>query len=266
MPIQYRPIIAPEEMETVADLHKLVWTSDDRDIVPGHILVAIQHAGGLILGAFDGKQLVGFSVAFLGRHGVQWLLWSHETGIHPDYQGRGIGARLKWLQREHALADGLNCIAWTFDPLQAGNAKFNIHYLGCTCNIYHENVYGAMHDRLNAGLPSDRFETRWWLVHKHVTTRMKQPPKLEAIDAIHRSLISVEGSPQIEAGPTNQRRTLVEIPSDLSHLKHTQPQMALAWRLATREVFNRLFGMGYTIVGFQHHRSGHPCYILGLGV
>ena len=251
-------------MEMVADLHKLVWSTDDRDIVPGHMLIAFQHAGGLVLGAFDGAQLVGFAVGFLGRHGNQWLLWSHEAGIHPAYQGRGIGARLKWLQREHALADGLNCIAWTFDPLQAGNAKFNVHYLGSTCNIYHENVYGVMQDQINVGLPSDRFETRWWLRQEHVTRRMAQPPALEAIDELQRSLGSLKGFPQVAAEPVSQQRTLVEIPSDINHLKRTQPEMALAWRMATREVFKKLFGMGYTVTGFQRDRSGHPCYLMEL--
>ena len=265
MPIHYRPIITSQEMEAVADLHKLVWSSDDRDIVPGHVLIAIQHAGGLVLGAFDAEQLVGFAIGFLGRHDGHLLLWSHEAGVHPAYQGRGIGAHLKWLQRELALADGLDCIAWTFDPLQAGNAKFNIHYLGAVCNIYHENVYGVMQDQLNAGLPSDRFEVRWWLNHEHVTSRMQQPPE-ETIDDLHRSLSSDTGSPRIEAWPTSQQQTLVEIPSDLNYLKRTQPETALAWRMATREVFNKLFGMGYTVTGFRRDRLGHPCYILGLGV
>jgi len=253
-------------MEAVADLHKLVWSTDDRDIVPGHMLIAFQHAGGLILGAFDGQQLVGFAVGFLGRQNGRWLLWSHEAGVRQYYQGRGIGAKLKWMQREYALEDGLDCIAWTFDPLQAGNAKFNIHYLGCTCNLYHENVYGVMQDKLNAGLPSDRFETRWWLNHKHVISRMAQPPQLMPIDGIHYSLRSIEGFPQPVAEPTHQPRTLVEIPSDINHLKRTQPEVALAWRMATREAFNRLFGTGYTVTGFQRDRNEHPYYILELGV
>ena len=252
-------------MEAVADLHKLVWSSDDRDMVPGHVLIAIQHAGGLVLGAFDETQLVGFAVGFLGRRDGQWLLWSHEAGVHPAYQGRGIGAKLKWLQREHMLVDGLECIAWTFDPLQAGNAKFNIHYLGCTVNIYHENAYGVMQDQLNAGLPSDRFEAHWWLKRERVITRMKQPPEPVPVDGMHHTLAGIEGVPQVSL-PDGQPRTLVEIPSDITHLKCTQPEVALAWRMATRKAFNSLFGMGYTVTEFQRDQNGRPCYLLELGV
>jgi predicted GNAT superfamily acetyltransferase len=40
-------------------------------------------------------------------------------GIHPRLQGGGIGAALKWRQRERALEQGLDLMTWTFDPLEA---------------------------------------------------------------------------------------------------------------------------------------------------
>ena len=35
------------------------------DVVPLHVLTTVAHNGGLVLGAFDGQRLVGFSWGFL---------------------------------------------------------------------------------------------------------------------------------------------------------------------------------------------------------
>lgn len=263
MSIDYRPIIAVDEYEAIADLHKIIWSSDDRDIIPSHVLVAIQHAGGLVLGAFDGKRLVGFVVSFIGKRNEKLLHWSHEAGIHPDYQGRGIGSRLKWLQREIVLEAGLDYIAWTFDPLQNGNARFNVHYLGCTSDQYLLNVYGDMQDQLNQGLPSDRLEAFWWLRDPSVVKRSVAVPSVPTVSGSHITLAHPPaGSPmQINWPDSAVRRTTVAIPEDINALRRTEPNMALRWRLGTRDVFQRLFSEGFRISGYGLS-AGRPCYIL----
>ena len=52
-------------------------------------------------------------------------------------------------------------IAWAFDPLQAGNAHFNLARLGATAGRYVENMYGLRTDSLNAGVPTDRLIVEW---------------------------------------------------------------------------------------------------------
>ena len=59
-------------------------------------------------------------------------------------------------------------MAWTFDPLQAGNANFNFNRLGTTARIYSVNHYGDMQDGINAGMASDRLEAQWQLDSPHV--------------------------------------------------------------------------------------------------
>ena len=47
-------------------------------------------------------------------------------------------------------------LACAFDPLQAGNAHFNLHRLGARSHTYFEIMYGLRTDALNAGVPTDR--------------------------------------------------------------------------------------------------------------
>ncbi len=52
-------------------------------------------------------------------------------------------------------------IAWAFDPLQAGNARFNLVKLGATCGRYLDDMYGPRTDTLNLGVPTDRLIAEW---------------------------------------------------------------------------------------------------------
>src|SRR5438105_4101314 len=108
----------------VEDLQMQIWGSNEAWIVPSHVLHIVADSGGILLGAQLDGQLVGFVVGFLARHGETLFHASHMLGVLPQYQQRGIGAALKWSQREHALAQGLDLMTWTFDPLEARNAYF----------------------------------------------------------------------------------------------------------------------------------------------
>ena len=119
--------------------------------------------GGLVLGAFlpDGEA-VAMSFAFLGRIEGRLCLYSQLTGVVPGYQSQGLGYRIKMPPaRDFARAEGIGAIAWAFDPLQAGNAHFNLARLGATAGRYIENMYGERTDALNAGVPTDRLIAEW---------------------------------------------------------------------------------------------------------
>jgi predicted GNAT superfamily acetyltransferase/predicted GIY-YIG superfamily endonuclease len=169
------------------------------------------------------------------------------AGVHPSYQGQGIGFQLKQLQREWARENGYNQIRWTFDPLQRGNANFNIHKLGTTANCYCINYYGEMNDGINAGLPSDRLEVNWQVKRK---PRVSAQPKSVDEPAIWLRA-DPNNQPQICAANFELPAGYVEIPADIGQIKRANPEAALAWRLALREVLETGFRRGYTITDFR---------------
>ena len=100
-------------------------------VIPIATMVGANLHGGLVLGAFlkDGSA-VAMSFGFLGRLDNRVCLYSQLTGVVPGYQSLGLGYAVKMVQRYMAHAEGLGLIAWAFDPLQAGNANFNLNRLG----------------------------------------------------------------------------------------------------------------------------------------
>jgi len=134
------------------DVQRGAWgIVDEGYVVPIATLVGANLHGGMVLGAFqpDG-QAVGFSFGFLGRIEGCLCLYSQLTGVLPAFQSRGLGQELKFAQRDLARAEGLGKIAWAFDPLQAGNAFFNLQRLGAYARRYIDNMYGPRTDALNA--------------------------------------------------------------------------------------------------------------------
>ena len=50
--------------------------------------------------AFDGDKMVGFVLSVPGFKGEKRFFYSHMTAVAADFQSLGIGAKLKWAQRE----------------------------------------------------------------------------------------------------------------------------------------------------------------------
>ena len=67
------------------------------------------------------------SFGFLGRLEDRICLYSQLTGVVPEYQSQGLGHAIKMVQRDMAHAEGVDLIAWAFDPLQSGNAPLQSH-------------------------------------------------------------------------------------------------------------------------------------------
>jgi predicted GNAT superfamily acetyltransferase len=64
-------------------------------------------------------------------------------------------------------------------------------------------------------------------------------------------------------GPSNSstRTVRLEVPASLADLRQRDPQMPLAWRLATREAFLRCLAAHYAAVDFRRH-AGRSFYVL----
>jgi len=246
--MDYRVLDTIRDFEDAFALEIAVWGLDPRDAVPVNMLRAIQHAGGAEIGAYDGDQIVGFTLGFPAKSADRSILWSHITGVHRAYQGRNIGFELKRQQREWALANGFDEIRWTFDPLQRGNANFNIHRLGATAETYLVDFYGTMVDEINRDdLPTDRVESVWRLRDSRVVQRMNAEPSAEELPD-RPFLLMDRGFPEIVSLDTTVSEYFVQIPPSLSDLP--TPDALLRWRIALRETLSNAFAQGYIAVDF----------------
>jgi predicted GNAT superfamily acetyltransferase len=247
--IDIRPLHTIPELEAAADIQAAVWGLNPRNVVPSSIAHVMTLRGGLVLGAYDADRMIGMLLAMPARDDGELILWSHMTGVMPQYQGRGIGAALKRSQREWALTQGYRRIGWTVDPLQRGNAHFNFHLLGqdaaLTARTYHVNFYGDMDDDINRGLPSDRIEAMWCI--DKPSTHVSPDAQAESILAIGEAFepISTRGDFQWDT-PVLQ----IAIPRKLDAVRKAGADRVLAWRLALRNALQDAFAHGYAIVDF----------------
>ncbi len=239
------------------DAQRRAWGIDDEGyVVPVATLVGAQLHGGLVLGAFvPGGEAVGVSFAFLGRVEGRPCLYSQLTGVVPAYQGRGLGGLLKHAQRDIARAEGVERIAWAFDPLQAGNAHFNLARLGASAGRYIVDMYGPRTDALNAGTPTDRLIAEWETapdVHPRAAPAAGPTlPRLIAAAPRGDGLLAVAG---VDERPTSPE-ALLEIPEDIQGLRRREPALADAWRQAVRGAFTSAFAAGYRAVGFLREEA-----------
>lgn len=130
-------------MHAVEELQKEVWGLPGLDVVPLSHLVAVKAAGGVLLGAFDDKTLVGFVYGFVSYEYGQMAHHSHMLAVKPAQRNFNLGLKLKLAQRERVLAQGITVMTWTFDPLQSLNAYFNFNKLGVLADQYKIDFYGA---------------------------------------------------------------------------------------------------------------------------
>jgi predicted GNAT superfamily acetyltransferase len=248
--------------------------SDGLEVVPLHLLKSVQTHGGLLLGALAGDELVGFVFGFPGLTGEGKLKHcSHMLGVAPELQGEGTGYQLKLAQRESVLAQGLDLVTWTYDPLESRNARLNIHKLGVVSCTYIRDYYGEMKDGLNAGPPTDRLQVEWWLGSERVRQRLAGETgspwpgcalKVNITRYTSSGLLA-PGSPILDAdAPAIQ----VDIPPDYQAVKAADPGLALEWRLAIRQILEHYFDAGYIATDFlsrQTDAGRESCYTLRPG-
>jgi predicted GNAT superfamily acetyltransferase len=256
--------ITIRKAETIADYlacqqaQKRAWgITDDSYLVPLATMVGAQLHGGLVLGAFDRSgEALGLSFAFLGKIEGRLCLYSQLTGVVPGQQGKGLGGRLKAVQREFARAEGLDCLAWAFDPLQAGNAHFNLDRLGATASRFVEDMYGRRTDALNVNATTDRLIAEW---STEADTREKLPIDPEALPR----LIETREIPVADStGKLSASAVLIEIPADIARLRKDDPGLAEAWAKAVRESFQAAFQEGFRADGFLRGSDGRCSYLL----
>jgi predicted GNAT superfamily acetyltransferase len=209
------------EVAIAQDIVEQVWGPGQ--VPQSNLLLALAHAGNTLLAATRDGQPTGFVLGFLGWTGGIHL-HSHMTAVISGEQSRGVGYALKLWQRAICLREGVEEVRWTYDPLIARNAHFNLAKLGAEVVAFRRDFYGTMDDTVNAGDHSDRFEVSWRLRSRRV-------------------LDAVAGRPA-RIGDVVES---LEIPPDYDHLRRTAPHEAGKTRLRVREALERISSAGLNV-------------------
>jgi predicted GNAT superfamily acetyltransferase len=264
-----------DDYRAVVELEREIWGyTDPNDVITVPVFIITVKRGGILIGAFDDRRMVGFAFSLVGLKDGRATQWSHMMGVVNEYRGSGLGRELKLAQRERAIAAGFDLMEWTFDPLQALNAHLNFARLGVVCDEYVRNLYGDSTSALHRGTPTDRFVVQWRLREPHVDRRIRR----EDVELVMRAREAAE-APVVnetvqESGwrltrradlAIDARRVWVEIPTNFTEMQQERPDLALDWRHHTREIFEAYFSRGYRAVDFEWRRDqGRGRYLLAI--
>jgi predicted GNAT superfamily acetyltransferase len=239
-----------EEFDACIRLQREAFGLPDLEISPRRHLIVSRKAGGWTLGAFKGDgEMVGFVHYMVGvRERNEIIGYSHMMAVARSYQNRGIGARLKWAQRERALLEGRRLINWTWDPMQPRNAHFNLNRLGVIVSSYAANFYGTdyntlpqegQHSDASPGIDSDRLFAEWHLN----SSRVRE--------------LAGGREPELPNSPA----ATIEIPTDWSTLMRQDMWRARLEQLRVRSEFEAAFAARLVCTAFARERE-HPRYLL----
>jgi predicted GNAT superfamily acetyltransferase len=239
--IQIREVTELDEMAECVQIQREVFGLPECELSPIRHFVVTKNAGGFVIGAFDCERLAGFVLSVPAFMRGKKAFYSHMTGVRQEYQSHGIGAKLKWAQRSRAMANGVKYIKWTFEPVKARNAYFNIEKLGAVVREYKPNFYGTDYATSNKiGLASDRLFAEWHLESEKVVT------------------LAAGGEFTEKQEPEVQ---IVIIMTDWLELVNLSPEQAIAEQARIPGEFETAFKNGLTVSGFSFHRE-RPAYVL----
>jgi predicted GNAT superfamily acetyltransferase len=257
--ITVRELSRLDGLKETVGLFTTIWGPQDRDLIGVSVLRALSHSGNYVCGAYIGGELVGALVGFVGWHEGSLQLHSHILGVAPTAQGRNVGFALKEHQRAWCLERDILKITWTYDPLVSRNAYFNLAKLGASVTTYYVSFYGQMNDDINGGDDSDRVLIDWSLDSPRACSASVgelRTPEFESLLTDGAAIaLQVGSNGEPVPGDVSGEKMLVGVPRDIVELRRTEPETAIAWRRATREVLQSALSDGYVIGGMT--RTGY---------
>lgn len=264
-----------EDLSQLRAVEKEVWGMSEEDAMPLTLAVALRAAGNIFVGAFDREKMAGFAFGFLGREHGQTTIHSHMLAVLDRYRHLDLGSRLKQAQRERALAQGVQEMTWTFDPLQSRNAHFNIAKLGVVSESYKVNFYGPQTSSMLHQNGTDRLWVRWMLNSRRVRDRLAgKSTRAETLDALRllAPLVRFNGNGRPERADLKEslarERVSIEIPGDILEVEHKDMGLAREWREATRWAFREAMKGGFFVAEFCRSirgQQGPGAYLLQRG-
>ena len=265
--ITIRDLSTLQDYSDCVALQDATWGAGFSERVPMAILRVSQKIGGVAAGAFDeDRRMIGFVFGLTGVRDGELVHWSDMLAVREDLRGRGIGERLKQYQRDKVTALGVRSMLWTFDPLQARNANFNINHLGALPVEYVVDMYGSnTGSTLHGALPTDRFIVRWDLAER---TASRTPLPISGDTVPVANPVGSDGLPVVELLPSTSSHAgpvHVQVPEDFAAVQREGSAIAMRWRLVVRQVLTAWLTAGYRVTAFARTDGNLPSYRLEPG-
>lgn len=238
--VSIRKLTTHGELNACVAMQRRIW-GKEYDVVPASLIKVVTRVGGLAAGAFDDGTFLGFVLGITGVERGKVVHWSHMLAVVPEAQNHGIGHALKDYQRSYAREIGARSIYWTFDPLVARNAHFNLNVLGVRVTEYVTDMYGESSSPLHRGIGTDRFIVSWPLEDDALAARRQE------ISRAH---------DRVSAGADGGDVIRMEVPHDIALLQSSDMAAALGWRTKTRATIQDALARGFTIQGFRRVNDG----------
>ena len=254
----------PEARAAVQVLAQIWPRQDGKEPLPPELAWVFAHSGNYVAVASIGGETVGAAIGFRGADADGVHLHSHIASVLPQWQGSSVGYALKQHQRTWAMQHGIDRITWTFDPLVARNAYFNVVKLGAHLTRYYVDFYGPMDDGINDGDETDRCLATWRLsgptavaaaAGQFVPANVDVRRADGAVDVL---IPDDAGAPTLTASTARVR--LLQLPRDIVEIRRDNPALAREWRLALRQALVSAFSDGLEVVGV----SRDSCYVVAL--
>ncbi|HEX6230502.1 MAG TPA: GNAT family N-acetyltransferase [Actinomycetota bacterium] len=247
--VELRALTTVEDADRILEVMVATW--GEHQLVPREMIRALADSGNVPFGAFAGNRMIGYVLGWTGSDREDGLhVHSHMLAAVPDRRHQGVGYALKLAQRAQALELGAHVARWTFDPLVARNAYFNLQKLGVVADRFERHFYGEMADVVNRGDRTDRFVARWDL---------DREPGPHEVPAEATPMLSAEGDPP-RPGPLRPVRgaaASVQVPPDHPELRVRDPGIGAAWRDASARAIEWCLDHGMVAAAFDRERCAY---------
>ena len=254
MTVVVRRVETQAEYDECVRIEDEIWGADFNERVPSTIFRVSQYIGGVTAAAFEteGSRMLGFVFGMTGVMDGALVHWSDLLAVRPEARDRGIGRRLKLLQRSLVTPLGVRRMMWTFDPLVARNAHLNLNGLGAGIVEYVPDMYGVdTGSALHSAVGTDRFIVRWELTGELSESRPTAPPAEPPPGALVVNPID-PGADEIRVHTDGRLpEAYIAIPGDIQEVIERAPARARAWRENTRQAFGWYLAHGYHVGGFR---------------
>lgn len=221
-----RLLTTQAEFEACAAMQREIWGIPEAEAMSSitmHALAMEYPRLGILLGAFDRNDMVGFTV-FMASFDQQ-TAYGHMLGVRPECRDSGLGGHLMQETGHRLKQQGVRYYCFTFDPLESRNAHLYLNGRGAVGIKFKPDAYsvsGTMH----GGLPMDRLLAR---VDLNAPMPLSPPGFDEALQQY--PVATVGQLPESDS-------VLVEIPADIARLREQDHAAALAASQSARALFH----------------------------